>query len=377
MFTLILTGGSAILGTYFFWRLHEAFPRLAWWHFVAIGVLVLLTSGRALARAAARQGWNDLADALSLVTTLWMVLLFWFAFASLAMNVWNVLAWAASRVVPGLQSLHVPPRAEFVGVWVLVGAASLWGWFEASMVRLNRIVVEVPHLPAGLEGLRVAQITDLHAGAPRSGRHLRKAVALLEQARPDLIVSTGDLADGQFAGIAPLAELLRRIDPPLGKYSIFGNHEFYAGVENSMRFHEAAGFTVLRQATARPTDGLELVGVDDPAARWRGPADRVDEMPVLPDGPRDDLVILLKHRPEANDDALGRFDVQLSGHTHGGQVFPVSVIVRAMFGVGPGLHDLPKGSKLWLSRGTGTWGPPLRLGYPPEVTIIEFRKSPG
>jgi predicted MPP superfamily phosphohydrolase len=375
MFMLILTGAATVLSTYFFWRFYEAFPGLGWWHLVAVALLLAFASGRALARAANRVGWNGLADALGLVTTVWLVWLFWFTFASLSLNLWNALAWLAGRVAPAMQATQVPARAEFIAAWVLIGAASVWGWFEASMVRVNHVIIKVAHLPAALVTLRLAQITDLHTGSPRSAQRLRRAVRLLQEIQPDVVVSTGDMGDGSFDQIGALADELRRIDPPMGKYAIFGNHEFYAGVENSLLFHEAAGFKVLRQASARPAEGLKLVGVDDPAAKWRGPADHVDELPVLPDGPRDELVVLLKHRPEVAPGALGRFDVQLSGHTHGGQVFPFSIVARLVFGVGAGLHDLADGSKLWLSRGTGTWGPPLRLACPPEVALIEFRAA--
>ena len=118
-----------------------------------------------------------------------------------------------------------------------------------------------------------------------------------------------------------------------------------------------------------------LVGVDDPAVRWRDRNADVSELPLLPPGETDDVVVLLKHQPTVDPAAVGRFDLQLSGHTHGGQVFPFLWFTRLFYDYGPGLHDLGDGSLLYVSRGTGTWGPPFRLAAPPEVTLVELRQK--
>ncbi len=377
MFMLIFTAGIALLSVYFFWRFHAVFASLGRWNLAVLALLALLASSRYLARASGRLGWLNLSEAIKLVGAVWLVLLLWFLVVGLALNLWNLLAASSALVRPGLGRLRIGPGSSFAVTAVLVAAAGTWAWFEAARIRVNHVVIEVAHLPPGVQSLRLAQVTDLHVGAARSRGRLADTVRMLQDLRPDLVVSTGDLIDADFERIGSLAGQFRQVQPPLGKFAVLGNHEFYAGLDDSLAFHEAAGFRLLRQESAEPIEGLRLVGVDDPAARRRGRGERVDEMPVLPGGPRQALVILLKHQPRINDAAVGRFDVQLSGHTHGGQVYPFSVVPRLVYGYWPGLHELSDGSKLWLSRGTGTWGPPLRLGNPPEITLIEFRRSPA
>ena len=186
---------------------------------------------------------------------------------------------------------------------------------------------------------------------------------------PNVIVSTGDMTDASPERLAEDVRMLAEVRAPLGKFAIFGNHEFYNGIDNSTRFHEAAGFVLLRQQAVEPDSHLRIVGVDDPAG---GSASRNDEDAVLPAQADGLFTLLLKHRPQAAQGSLGRYDLQLSGHTHGGQIFPFHVFSRLAFPLGPGLHQLTERSALYLSRGSGTWGPPMRVLAPPEVTIIRL-----
>ena len=377
MFTLIMTAGMAVLSVYFFWRFWVAFRNLGWWNLAAAGLLMVLSCSRYLSRFLGRQGWEDLSDAVRLVGVTWLVLLFWFLVVGLALNLWNVLVGLTGHVWPAVRARRIRPRAGFLVTVALVLAAAVWGWFEASRIQVRHVDVTVEHLPAGMETFRIAQVSDLHIGSPYSRQRLVAAAALLRRLQPDMIVSTGDLLDADFEAIGHLAEDLGDIQPPFGKYAVFGNHDFYAGGDDSQRFHDVAGFRVLRGQRVSPADGLVLVGVDDPAVRRRGgDASGVDEVPLLSLQHPPATVILLKHQPRVADAAVGAFDLQLSGHTHGGQVFPFGFFHRLRYRYGPGRHHLAAGSQLFVSRGTGTWGPPLRLGAPPEVVLFTLRKAP-
>jgi uncharacterized protein len=373
MFMLMFTAGAATLSAYFFLRFWLAFRALGWWHLAVLGGLALLGGSRFIARALRDAGHQELAAGLQALSVAWLVLLFWFVCADLLPAAWNLVAMLAVKLRPMRRRLVIPPRPRFLSVAVVVAAAGVWAEFEAADIRVRRVVVEVAQLPPSLASLRIAQLSDLHLGSVGSAARLARAVQVLEEIRPDLVVSTGDLVESELAQVAAFAEPLARIRPPLGKYAVLGNHEFYADVDDSVAFHRAAGFRLLRQAAVAPMVGLRLVGVDDPTVRWRDPsAAPPDECALLRGGPRQDLVLLLKHRPEVAGAALGQFDLQLSGHTHGGQVFPFGLIVRLLYPFFPGLHELPAGSKLFLTRGTGTWGAPLRLASPPEIVLIEF-----
>jgi predicted MPP superfamily phosphohydrolase len=171
--------------------------------------------------------------------------------------------------------------------------------------------------------------------------------------------------------------MLATVDPPLGKFAIAGNHEFYAGIRQSGRFLRAAGFKFLRNEDFELNGLINLVGVDDPAGKRRYPEiGQVgkEEKILLADLDSERFTLLLKHRPTVEIESLGRFDLQLSGHTHGGQIFPFNLITRLFYPRERGLYRLDKESVLYVSRGTGTWGPPMRFLSPPEVTLIELQR---
>jgi len=202
-------------------------------------------------------------------------------------------------------------------------------------------------------------------------------LARVSDAAPDLLVVTGDLVDGQINGLTGLAEQFRRIAPRFGKYAVTGNHEFYAGIDQALAFEERAGFTLLRGNAVPVTRFLTLAGIDDPAldrSKGRGTA---PEARLLESLPPDRFTLLLKHRPVVEKSSLGRFDLQLSGHVHKGQLFPFNLLTYLFYPVKAGLNEFDDGSSLYVSRGTGTWGPPLRFLAPPEVTVIELLPMSG
>jgi predicted MPP superfamily phosphohydrolase len=165
------------------------------------------------------------------------------------------------------------------------------------------------------------------------------------------------------------------INPPLGKFAVTGNHEFYAGLKESLAFLKDAGFTVLR-GQAVTTGPIRVAGVDFPAERYIDQPSYIDEQAALDMGDDEGLfTILLKHHPLIEESSLGRFQLQLSGHTHKGQIFPFNYPVRFRYRYIAGLYDLGQGSSVYTSRGTGTWGPPLRLFAPAEVTIFTIESA--
>jgi len=177
-----------------------------------------------------------------------------------------------------------------------------------------------------------------------------------------------------------LAAMLATLNPPLGKFAIAGNHEFYAGIRQSGRFLRAAGFNLLRNDGFKLNGLINLVGVDDPAGKRRYPQNGQvgkEEKILLANSDSERFTLLLKHRPTVEMESIGQFDLQLSGHTHGGQIFPFNLITRLYYSNQRGLYRLDKGSVLYVSRGTGTWGPPMRFLSPPEVTVIELQRVDG
>ncbi|NLW86261.1 MAG: metallophosphoesterase [Planctomycetes bacterium] len=376
MFGLMLTATVAAMSFYFFWRFWSAFRGKGWRVYAIVGVvLAALAGARVWGRVLDVAGWHGSAEVGRLIMLIWMVLLAWFLTAGVAMQIWTVLASLAARFWKPAGAVRLAPRVQFFAAWAVVALFTAAGLWEACDVRVEHVVVEVDRMPPGSDRIRIAQISDLHVGSVFCRQRLKAAVALLADLKPDIIVSTGDLVDGELHEIDHMAEDLFAVDAPLGKYAVLGNHEFYSGERNSLIFHQHAGFKVLRQQSVEPLEGLRIVGVDDPAAFRFTDGRFVDETAVLRGGRRDDVVVLLKHRPDVTRAAVGLFDIQLSGHTHGGQVLPFNWLIRIRHAFAPGGNILGDGSMLYVSRGTGTWGPPFRVFARPEVTLIEVRPA--
>ncbi|MEF9427316.1 MAG: hypothetical protein L0956_09160 [Candidatus Mariimomonas ferrooxydans] len=173
-------------------------------------------------------------------------------------------------------------------------------------------------------------------------------------------------------GLKGLAELFNKINLKYGKFAVTGNHEFYAGIDNSLDFTKRAGFKVIRGEGLTVSGLINIAGVDDPAGKNYNLFKDVSEKKLLSGLPREKFTLLLKHRPTTDKSSSGLFDLQLSGHTHKGQIFPFSFITRLYYPVHTGSSKLTDNSFLYVSRGSGTWGPPIRFLSPPEVTVIEL-----
>ncbi len=245
-----------------------------------------------------------------------------------------------------------------------------YGFIEARQLQIKEVNITTPKLASG--HVTIAQISDLHLGIMLGNGFLDNVIAELREIKPDILVATGDIVDGQGDELAALAKHFHSYTPPLGAYAVTGNHEFYAGLEDSLRFLHDAGFTVLRGESAK-VGGIVLVGVDDPSAATSGQHAGLDTSKALASVTADDFVVLLKHQPVV--DGNTRFDLQLSGHIHGGQIFPFGYLTWLSYGVHTGLTALADGRQLYVSRGAGTWGPPIRLFAPPEITLIRIASA--
>jgi len=247
---------------------------------------------------------------------------------------------------------------------------AVYGYFEAKNVRTERIVIRTPKISHESGVIRIIQISDVHLGLILREKRLNRILEVVKRAGPDMLVSTGDLVDGQVSRRNGLAEMLREINPRYGKFAVTGNHEFYAGIEQSLNFTKEAGFTLLRGSAA--SGSITVAGVDDPIAKAFGLSPAVSEKTLLQKLTGNTFILLLKHRPLVDESSYGLFDLQLSGHVHKGQIFPFSILTKIYYPVYAGYKKLPGNTHLYVSRGSGTWGPPIRFLAPPEVTIIDL-----
>ncbi len=336
-------------------------------------LLALLLAAPLLVYYLARHGMEGEARVAAWIGYVWMGLLFFFFWMSLAVDAVNLAARVAGAAAGrGVFPSLVAGRAPFLALAGLAAAFGAYAVLDAAHIRVERIRIVTDKLPAGAAPLRIAQISDVHLGLiVRDGR-ARTIAELVRRENPDVLVSTGDLLDGDINHLEGLADIFRAIDPPLGKYAVTGNHEFYAGIAQALAFTRSAGFTVLRGESVVAGKALRIAGVDDPAAAAFGVDIRRAEADALGTAPFPGFTLFLKHRPWLSGASRGLFDLQLSGHTHDGQIFPFRLLVRISYPLLAGLRALDGGGFLYTSRGTGTWGPPMRFLAPPEVTIIDI-----
>jgi predicted MPP superfamily phosphohydrolase len=271
-----------------------------------------------------------------------------------------------------LSTLSPSVKISFFVPLIFALAAAGYGYLEAKGIRLEHITIETSKIPEEMSGLRIVQISDVHIGLIVREHRLRNILDKVKKVNPDLLVSTGDLVDGQLNRLEGLAEILQNIRPVFGKFAITGNHEYYAGLDQSLAFIKEAGFTILRGRSVEIEGSVNIAGIDDKTGMQFGRYKGGTEKEVLSGLDPGNFTILLKHRPLIEDTSLGLFDLQLSGHTHKGQIFPFSLITKLYYPKHAGYMSLPENSQLYISRGSGTWGPPIRFLSPPEVTVIEL-----
>ncbi len=367
LFVLTFLSIYAAMHALVFWGIfpllagHRALPALTGLWMTAMIVAPVLV------RVLDRLGHLAPARALAWVGYCWMGFLF-LAFSLFSLlGLWHLLTTLSGFLLPAARALTLHGPVSAAVVLLIVLAAGLYGFYEASRLRVERVRLESTKLPAGIDRLRIAQVSDLHLGLIHREEVLAPIVSLLQELNPDLVVATGDVVDAQVDHLNGMTELWRRLEPPLGKFAVTGNHEYYAGLAQGLDFLDRSGFIVLRNAGIRVQDTLTLVGVDDPAG-----GGAPDETALLKSQGGGLFTVLLKHRPRLRESAAGLFDLQLSGHAHRGQIFPFNFLTALEYPKQSGLYPLPGGGHLYTSRGTGTWGPPMRILSPPEITLFEI-----
>jgi predicted MPP superfamily phosphohydrolase len=238
--------------------------------------------------------------------------------------------------------------------------------------RLNRIQVPLARLPRSADGLRIALVSDIHLGPLTGLGRTRRIVEMINSLDADVVAVVGDLVDGSVAELGPAAAPLGDLRSRYGSFFVTGNHEYFSGYEEWIDEVTRLGMTPLRNAYRELPVGLDIAGVNDVTGRSYG--DGPDMRATLVDRDPARAVVMLAHQPiQAHDAAALGVDLQLSGHTHGGQLAPFNLVVRASGQpIVSGLGEVD-GMPVYVTNGAGFWGPPVRVGAPPDITLVELR----
>ena len=292
-----------------------------------------------------------------------------------------VLLLAFDFVSPGWIGFAGAQSTSAMAVPVAAAAITLWGLANARRTaRIARVDVPIADLPAALEGFSIAQVSDVHVGPTIRRPFVAAIVDAVNDLHADMVAITGDLVDGSVRELAPHVAPLAQLRSREGTFFVTGNHEYYSGADAWVRELRRIGIRVLLNehvVLQRGDATIVLGGVTDFSAVHFDPSQASDARAAIAGSPPDAaLRILLAHQPRsaAAAEAAG-FDLQLSGHTHGGQFFPWNFFVRLQQPFTAGLH---RWRRMWVytSRGTGYWGPPKRFGAPSEITLIRLVRAP-
>ncbi|MBI2893885.1 MAG: metallophosphoesterase [Deltaproteobacteria bacterium] len=316
----------------------------------------------------------------------WMGLMFLVFFLLLAVDATRLVGWALGQVLPPIKPSFDPGRrialARLTGGGAALVASALGAVATrdaARAVGVQSVRVRLARLPRSMHGTTIVQLTDLHVGSLQGQEFVERVVARVNALEPDVVVITGDLIDGTVERLREAVAPIGRLVAKHGVFFVTGNHEYYVSNDQVSGWREWAeelarlGVRVLhneRVSIGQSDAGFDLAGVPDWSARAYGADHAPDLGRALAGRDRARAVVLLAHQPKAiHESARHGVDLQLSGHTHGGQIWPWRYLVRLDQPFVSGLGRVGD-TRIYVSRGAGTWGPPMRLGEPAEITRV-------
>lgn len=319
-----------------------------------------------------------LADRLAWTGMLFMGLFSSLFVLTLLRELALLAAWLWLWLRPDAFSWPALSAGSAAAVALLGLLMTFFGFFNARRTAaVVRVDVPITGLPPTLHGFAIAQISDIHVGPTIKRGYLQAIVNVVNRLQVDMVAVTGDLVDGTVADLAPHVAPLAGLSSVHGTYFVTGNHEYYSGAHAWIEELNRLGVRVLMNEHVVLPHGLVLAGVADWSAAHFDSTHRSDPHAALAGAPADAPVkLLLAHQPRSAAEAeKAGFDLQLSGHTHGGQFWPWGLFVRFQQPFTAGLHRL---ENLWIytSRGTGYWGPPKRFGAPSEITYLRLVTAP-
>ncbi len=390
-FAIFLVVSTTVLGSmhgYLWVRLvrDPALPEP--WRRIATVALVVLALAMPIGLVAFRFAPRPLSQLLPVVAFTWLGIAFMLFSAVLVLDAIRLAAQGGTWLADWLRTRPDPPadpeRRLFIARAVAgtaaaatVGASAFAFRSATGPAEVTEVPVRLERLPPALSGFTLAQITDLHVGPTIGEREVRRVVDQVNALRPDVVAVTGDLVDGSVEELRRAVEHLGRLEARHGVFFVTGNHEYYSGVGAWLDELRRLGVRVLRNERVAVGDAgasFDLAGIDDYGARGMGNGHGPDLSRALAGRDPDRGLVLLAHQPRGVGEGVrAGVELQISGHTHGGQIAPFNLVVGAVFPYFRGLyrHEEPeRAGQIFVSRGTGYWGPPLRLGSPPEIAKI-------
>jgi predicted MPP superfamily phosphohydrolase len=361
MFGMFLLFAVTVMQVYVFWRVSTVpfvKKRIPGKFIILAGLL--LWACFFFSRLFGNNGIGSFANILEFISMTWMAMLFLIFMPVLAIDLVTGFGYFLPRYAPSARGL-----ALIAGL--LLSAIALVQGLRPPVV--ENYSIDVPGLRNELDGTTIVAISDVHLGSLIGAKWLEARVAQVSEQRPDLIVLLGDISEGHGEPDEKLLPVLNRFSAPLGVWAVLGNHEFHSHRYGGKSLIEKTSFHILRNSWQEVLPGLVLAGVDDLTSnRQSGQNDDLisESLKNRPQG----ATILLSHAPWRIEEAANAgVDLMLSGHTHGGQIWPFDYLVKLRYPLLEGQYKI-KNRNLIITRGAGTWGPRMRLWSPDEILRI-------
>ncbi len=374
-FTIVLTI-YALANYYIFIRGLQALPSDSPFRTYYIWLFWVLASTYVTGRILENIYLSTLSDILVWTGSFWLGAMLYFFLLVLFVDLLRLV----NQIIPFFPAVVAANMGKvrmlvFAGSVALVTLTLIGGHINTRYPRIRQLDIHINKEAGTLNNLRVVMMSDIHMGTLVGNGQLRNILDRVRSLEPDIILLAGDILDEDLAPVIRknTGEILRELQAPLGVYGIMGNHEHIGGSEKAQQYLENHGIHIIRDSVVKVAESFYLVGRDDrDKARFTGRKRKpLSELIDMTD--KSYPVILLDHQPFYLEKAAGSgVDLQLSGHTHHGQMWPLSYITRAMYTISYGYGQV-NGMHAYVSNGVGTWGPPVRVGKRPEIVNLKIR----
>lgn len=375
LFVTIVTLIYLAVNSYIFTRGLQAIPSASIWKTVYIWVFWSVASTFILARFMERLYPSLLTGIITWIGSFWLAFLLYFILSALLIDLARIVNHFTGIFPSSFYINYEKTKIiTLLTVIVIVTLTVLAGYINARTTRITKLDIHIPKVVTGKKTLKIVMASDIHMGTLIAANKTRKLVKLINELQPDIILFPGDVVDEDLAPVIKnnLGASLLQLKAPLGVYAIPGNHEYIGGAEAAVRYLTDHGINVLRDSAIFIDQRFWLVGRDDrDKSRFSG-KERKNHEEVMQSVDRRYPVILMDHQPFTLSKSveLG-VDLQLSGHTHHGQLWPLNYITSAIYEVSSGYKKISD-THFYVSNGFGTWGPPVRLGNRPEIIQINI-----
>lgn len=374
MFFVIVTLVNLVVNLYVYFRTKALFPESTggWW--LAFAGFWLLAFSYVIGRFLERAGTNWLAEPFTIVGSWWLGAM---VYLTLLFLLFDLL-----RGVNGL--IHVTELLNFswqrekghpyiLITYVLTAIILLAGYYNARVPVVREVTIDL-NKPLVNSPQKLVLVSDIHLGLTISKKKLQKMVSLVNQQHADVVLLAGDVFDEDLGPVIEnnLGDLLKTLEAKHGVYAILGNHEFYGNAGEAQKYMEAHNITVLRDSVAVLPNGITLAGREDLTYEQMSGNSRAKLNQLLSDVDKSKPVVVMDHQPaDLQEPASNNVDLQVSGHTHNGQMWPFNYITSALFEISKGYRKI-NGSHFYVSSGYGTWGPPIRTNSRSEIIVLNL-----